>query len=86
MPAITPKTMDNGMLNIFAAIFIRPPLYIPINAEKIVMANTSSIEAPANINVGIFFAFPIPFSINLSIEGTMTAGDTAAMIKPNIPP
>ena len=85
-PANIPRTIDTGILSIFNPMFIRLPLYIPINVEKIVIANTSSIEAPANIRVGMFFSFPRPLSIKRSIEGTITAGDTAAIINPNNPP
>ena len=52
---------------------------------NIVIANTSSAEAPANIRDGIPLSVP-NFSIYSSIGGTITAGDTAAIINPRIPP
>ncbi len=53
--------------------------------EKVVIAKTSSTLAPASISVGIPLSQTKPFSCNLTIAGTTTAGETAARIKPKSP-
>ncbi len=59
--------------------------YMEIMDENKVMAKTSSTDAPAKIMVGMPFSEPFPLSISVSIEGTITAGETAASINPKIP-
>ena len=86
IPSIIPNNIDTGIFNICIPIFTCDPPYKPKKALNIVIAKTSSIDAPANIKVGIPLLVPILFPIKFNIEGTTTAGETAAIIKPNRPP
>ncbi|MPN43904.1 hypothetical protein SDC9_191465 [bioreactor metagenome] len=81
-----PSNMEIGILNIFMPIFMLAPLYKPKKTLNIVIAKTSSMDAPAIMRLGTLFSVPILLLIKLSIEGTTTAGDTAARIKPSMPP
>ena len=60
------------------------PLASPVKDVNNTMTNTSSTEAPAIISCGIPCLTPYPSSINLSIFGTTTAGETAAITVPKI--
>ncbi len=82
IPETIPAVTDNGTEIIVLMISGEVPRESPRKTEKIVMAKISSIDAPAKIIVGTSFFFPLPFSLRLSIEGTMTAGETAASMKP----
>ncbi len=85
IPENIPAVTDNGTEIIVLMISGDVPRESPRKTEKIVIAKTSSIEAPAKIIVGTSFFLPLPFSLRFSIEGTMTAGETAASMKPVSP-
>ena len=53
--------------------------------EKMVIAKTSSADAPAIISDGTPLMAPLPLSMNDNIWGTITAGETAAIMNPSIP-
>lgn len=60
------------------------PCASPVKDVKSTITNTSSTEAPAIIICGILLSLPYPVSINFSIFGTITAGETAATTVPII--
>ncbi len=85
-PRDMPRIISTGTIRKDIPILTSCPPSIPKNTVKSVMATTSSIEAAARIVEGISFLFPKSLSFSLSISGTTTAGDTAAIMKPSIPP
>ena len=60
------------------------PCIIPVNVVNSTITYTSSTDAPARINCGIPSSVPYPSSINFTIRGTTTAGETAARTEPKI--
>ena len=76
-----PRIIETGMEKRILPTSSPSVVERPRKTEKIVIAKTSSTDAPARIMDGTSFFLPIPFSIRSSIEGTITAGETAASIK-----
>jgi len=59
--------MESGICKSWEAILTFLPEYKARKLVNIVIANTSSIEAPANIKVGMLLLVPIFLSIRLII-------------------
>ena len=60
------------------------PCMIPVNVVNNTITYTSSTDAPARISCGMPSSVPYPSSINFTILGTTTAGDTAARTDPKM--
>ena len=78
-----PRMIDTG---IFRKLTTDTPFpcIIPVNVVNSTITYTSSTDAPARINCGIPSSVPYPSSINFTIRGTTTAGETAARTEPKI--
>ena len=89
-PIIMLKIMDNGIVKSSDKTEVfSPPIfekYNDINVVKNVIATVSSADAPTRSIFGIAFFSPIFLSIKSTIDGIKTAGLTAAIINPRIPP
>lgn len=83
MPMPMPRMMETGICQ---TIFQEnaPPVAIVVKEVKSTMTKTSSAEAPVIIISGMPLSVPYPVSLSLSIRGTTTAGETAAITQPNI--
>eukprot|EP00964_Phaeocystis_antarctica_P058873 scaffold34929_cov64-Phaeocystis_antarctica.AAC.2 len=89
-PLRMPLHSSAGALSTSHARSAPPPPPSPeTNARqtpKPAMASTSSKEAAATTMVGMPLAVPKPRACRSSMPGTTTAGETAAMTKPRVPP